>query len=149
MFIFKKQTPSNRFLLKTNLEKAGSHTMGRRSLCICLSGQTGPPRHPPRVQMVILSERKGFSSQSLQIKTDTELVFYLGRQCISVPNSNYSSRNFKETRRFPGNISTTPKSARALSSRGLIKQNSLLTVLIHLIFNVTITLQLKVLVNGS
>lgn len=81
----------------------------------------------------------------LQIRTDTELVLYLPEQWICCKPKLLLSGNFKETRKHFDHSEINTCSGIC----GLIKQNSLLTVFIHLIFSVTLTLQLKVLVNKS
>lgn len=121
----------------------------RKMKALFLSSEIGTPTAPnTSINSYSVREEDAFNL-SLETKTDTELVLYLPWQWICCQPKLFLNRNFKETRRSPGNILTAQQSTCSLTICGLIKSNSLLTVIIHLLFNVTVTLQLKVLVNGS
>lgn len=124
-----------------------SHDRKMKPLCLSSEIRT-PTASNTSINSYSVREEDAFHL-SLQIKTNTELVCYLPWQWICCQPKLFLNRNFKETRRSPGNISTTQKSTCSLTICGLIKLNSLLTVIIHLLFNVTVTLQLQVLVNWS
>lgn len=87
MFVFKKQSPSNKSMLKNNLEKSGSPTAGRGRLWIS-AAKLGPHDTREEFKELLCPRRQSSSPQSSQTNTDDELGVCLPPQCSSDPTSN-------------------------------------------------------------
>lgn len=127
-----KQNSSNICIVKK------SHYRTRKALYF--SSQNGTPHS---IQSSYCQTGRGFSPAITN--QDRYWVLYLPEQRICCKPKLLLNRNFKETRKHFDQSEINTCSGIC----GLIKQNSFLTVFIHLIFCVTLTLQLKVLVNKS
>lgn len=87
MFICRKQTPSNKSVLRSGQEKARVTARADEAP----AAKAGPSGTGHKFKRSFCRRGRGLSSPSSQLQARAGLVTSLPRQCISVPKPNYSS----------------------------------------------------------